>query len=109
MMIKHGIQGLPNARFIVSVHGEPVKITLQPGEFLSWHKSGYDDCGQSEGEMIRWSYESGKPVVAREWWRGGFDGGLLYGGVAISKAGILQLREDNGRPAWTHIEDSRCD
>ena len=58
-----------NARFWALVHGSPVKLTLKPGQRLTWHQSWATDEGWSsasethkhEGEVVR--YEGGTDGV----------------------------------------------
>lgn len=45
-----------NARFWVYINGGPVKLTLRPGQRLSWHRAWSHDEGWSS-ESHTWEYE----------------------------------------------------
>lgn len=63
-----------NARFWVYVNGGPVKITLRPGQQLSWSCGGPTDEGWSR-ESETWGYDCEDHVgeVFRQWCHDGRD------------------------------------
>ena len=76
-----------NARFWAWVNGAYVKLTLEPGQRLSWHKGECHDEGWSSLEES-WELSRDGVWIEREWVSDGTDcdGRLTRGGEMLAKA-----------------------
>lgn len=100
-----------NARFLIwNARGEAIKVTLHPGEVVSWSTGGPDDEGwHSEGEILE--YADGG--ISRTAWTDGrdCDGRLSTETRLFCPMERLHSREYEGLllPDWERIESSQRD
>lgn len=75
---------MSNARFWTWTNGGPVKLTLRPGQSLTWHTGGPTDEGWSS-ETTTWSYDIHWAAIRQRWKTVGTDcdGYLQRGGADI--------------------------
>ena len=106
---------MKNARFWIWANGDYVKLTLKPGQHLSWSRGGPTEEGWSEsGET--WTLSRDGLAVAREWFSDGVDcdGRLSRGGELIASADPFTFEQfepglEYKRPAWEEGHEYRRD
>lgn len=109
---------MTNARFWTWTNGGPVKLTLRPGQSLTWHTHGPTDEGWSS-ETTTWAYDTDRLMVCQRWETAGTDcdGYLQRGGADMCP--IHALADGNGctdivdgrevtYPAWDDDPDGRA-
>jgi hypothetical protein len=82
-----------NARFWVYINGGPVKLTLKPGQALSWSRGGRTEEGWSrESESWEWDGEDWPGVLRHAWLSEGrdCDGYLSHDGEDICRRAGLR-------------------
>lgn len=107
---------MTNARFWTWTNGGPVKLTLRPGQALTWHTSGPTDEGWKT-ETTTWSYDADEVVIGRRWETSerDCDGRLERGDAAICPIHALadylipdpEFR-DVRYPAWQDDPEGRA-
>jgi hypothetical protein len=98
---------LKNARFWIYVNTGPVKLTLSPGQSLSWGKFNRTDEGW-ESEERTWEHQGGRIQMA--WCYDGVDcdGRLRQGGQRFALVTELKDKDFEGIswPIW--VEEEFC-
>jgi hypothetical protein len=102
---------IQNARFWVYLNGNPVKLTLRPGQTLLWSRCWRTDEGW-DAEARHWSHDGDK--IRLDWCTDGVDcdGRLREGGeLSAALAHLHDGREVDGitYPEWQQRDTWRRD
>lgn len=89
----------PNARFWTFENGDYVKITLSPGQELSWGKRWSHEEGWSS-EFTTWSYEQGHVIQ-----ESGTDGVDCDGRLSTWHVTYCKVEDLKTREAWRGWDD----
>ena len=100
---------MKNVRFWEYINGAYVRITLQPGQSLSWYQGGPTDEGWSS-QAEKWSLSDDGAFITRESVSDGCDcdGRLTRGYDVVASADRSTFVEcyefDGMRPDWQDVE-----